>query len=278
MELVHAIFGAITDALIAMTSMFDPGLGLVVASGVVGIVMLAIFRYASDHDDIEAAKHRMQAHLMEMRLFDREPGVVIKAMGNLFAWNGRYFLRSLKPAAVLMPPTIFLLVHFDHAYGARPVNVGEEAIVTAKIGGDESFEATAGQAKLSGDATVEVETMGVRSIADREIAWRVRGIEAGTGTLTLEVGDETIEKSFDVEGPLRRISYRRGNSRSDRLFFPVEAPLESDKVEWIDIRYPAFEPPVFGFAIHWLVTLFIVSVFGALGIRVIVNKIRPGLL
>ena len=277
MEIVGRIFGGLFDVLLLPFSALSPGWSLFAISMVLGVLMLLAFKWIGEPAELELGKNRMQAHLMEMRLFDREPRLVFKAMGQLFWWNFRFFLATLKPMLVATAPMILLFVQMDHFYGYRPLQPGETTVVTAKL---EDFEpALTGAVELRAtDDVVEVQTPPVRSPARRLVSWRIRGLQEGQSQLELRVGDSTLTKSVTVGHELRKISRRRVSNGRDLLLYPIEDPMDGGPVRFVDLDYPAIEVEWLGYRTHWLVWLFFVSLFGALIVRWIVNAWRPGTL
>jgi hypothetical protein len=72
------------------------------------------------------------------------------------------------------------------------------------------------------------------------------------------------------------VSKRRASRPEDVLLYPIEPSLAAGPVAWIDVRYPSTDVAVLGLPMHWLIWLFIISFFGALVIRWLVNARRPG--
>ena len=66
----------------------------------------------------------MQAHLLEMKLYQDEPGLLFRAQGNLLLNNFRYLGHMLRPALYLALPMVVLFAHFDSVYGQRALRVG----------------------------------------------------------------------------------------------------------------------------------------------------------
>jgi hypothetical protein len=213
--------------------------------------------------------------MMEMRLFDREPKLVFTAMGRLFYWNGKLFMVLLRPALVVTLPMILLFIQMDHYYGMRPLEVGETAVVTAKIGEE---EALMGPVELTSEDGVEVETKGVRSPGRQIISWRVRAAAEGVAELKLTVGEQELTKTVTVGHEPTRVSKRRAYKAADALLYPIEPRLDEGPVAWVDVRYPPTDIAIVGVPMHWLIWLFIISVIGALVVRWGVNAWRPSTL
>jgi hypothetical protein len=275
MDILGTIFGVAFDGLVAVFGWMGPGGSLVVLSTLLGVVMLLAFKWIGEPGALEAAMAKMQAYMMEMRLFDREPALVFGAMGRLFWWNFKLFAALLRPVLVATLPMILLFIQMDHYYGMRPLEVGESAVVTAKFDDGAAFY---GPIQLTSEPGVSVETLGVRSPERGIISWRVRAQENGVSLLTLMVGEEEVTKTVTVGDELQRVSKRRATQTADVMLYPIEPRIPTASVAWVDVRYPTISVSILGIPMHWLVWLFIISLVGALVVRWIVNFWRPNTL
>jgi len=270
MHALGRIFGGLFDGLLFVFGWLGPAMSLAAISLLLGVLMLLAFKWLGDEDALTVSRKRMAAHLMEMRLFDRNPWLVFRSMGRLMAWNGRFFVASLRPAIIATAPMILLFVQMERYYGVRPLDPGEAAVVTARV---DAALADAVGLEASGDA-VEVETRGVRA-RDGTVSWRVRGKAEGAAQLVLTGLDQEVAKSIHVGTHPTPISVRRGRSTQDQLLHPAEPPIEAAGVRWIELSYPTTTISMFGLDAHWLVWLVLISVIGVFPIRALVNRVRP---
>lgn len=268
---VGSLFGALFDGMMVPLQALSLGWSLAIISTLMGAVMLVVFKYTGDPDLLYTSIKRMQAYMMEMRLFDTEPKLVFKAMGNLFWWNFKSILALLGPMLWVTVPMLLLFFQMEHYYGMRPLEPGESAVVTVKFGSTDDIDAVS----LESGSGSKVETNPVIAPRRAMASWRVEGVEEGHHTLVLHVGDRTYEKSLDVGFDRVRVSKRRAADGPDGLVYPVEPMLEPGPVAWIDVRYPTTDTPWLGTSMHWLLWLVIVSLVGALGVRWLVNLWRP---
>lgn len=235
--------------------------------------MLLAFKWVGDPKALETAKNRMQAHLMEMRLYDREPRLVLRAAGSLLVWNARFFVASLRPALIATVPMILLFVQMEGYYGLSPLRPGSATVVSAAL------DAPADGVELRADNGLVVETPGARSAGGTLISWRVRALDvSGHAALKLQVGDRELEKSVSVGTKPMQVSPRRVRAPGDVLLYPVELPLDAPGVREIRVQYAPRSIELFGIESHWLVWLVLVSVLGAFVVRAVVNRIHPGAL
>jgi hypothetical protein len=263
---VGQLFGALFDGLMVPLAALSLGWSLAVISTLMGVVMLVVFKYTGDPELLFTSIKRMQAYMMEMRLYDREPKLVFKAMGNLFWWNAKSILSLLGPMLWVTVPMLLMFFQMEHYYGMRPVEPGESAVLTVKFGSPEDIDG------------VEVETGVVLATRRAMASWRIKGLEEGEHTLTIHVGDTAVQKSFNVGTGRVRVSKRRARKGPDAFVYPIEPRLDAGPISWIDIRYPSTDTPWLGTSMHWLLWLVIVSLIGALLVRWVVNLWRPNTL
>jgi uncharacterized membrane protein (DUF106 family) len=130
MNVFNSVINSLLSAYSAMVSWAPAAAGFAVIAALTGVVMLLVFRKLSDQERIGAAKRKVQAHLLELRIFRDEPAVMWRAQGALMKHNLRYLGLMLQPALVLALPITLLLVHLDAFYGRAPLEIGQPAIVT----------------------------------------------------------------------------------------------------------------------------------------------------
>ena len=268
---VGSLFGALFDGMMVPLQALSLGWSLAIISTLLGAVMLVVFKYTGDPDLLYTSIRKMQAYMMEMRLFDTEPKLVFKAMGNLFWWNFKSILALLGPMLWVTVPMLLLFFQMEHYYGMRPLEPGESTVVTVKFASTDDIDAVS----LESGSGSEVETNPVISPRRAMASWRVKALEEGHHTLVLHVGDRTYEKSLDVGTRRVRVSKRRSSAGPDGFVYPVEPMLEPGPVSWIDVRYPTTDTAWLGTSMHWLLWLVIVSLVGALLVRWVVNLWRP---
>ena len=123
-------------------------------------------------------------------------------------------------------------------YQARPLRVGEEAVITLKLGGDAGSPWPA--VSLEPTDAVEVTAGPVRVRSKREVCWNVKARQPGSHRLVFQVGDRTIAKELAVGDGFMRVSAERpGWDWSAILLNPWEEPFRpGDPVRSIAIAYP----------------------------------------
>src|SRR5579863_3406032 len=130
MEASHKIATWIVSTILTPFSGHDPLISLVPVSLLAGVAMLLVIRRTSNPAAVGRVKARLMAHLYEMRLFADEPVLVWKAQWELLKGNVRYLGMMLLPVAVMTIPMILVLAQLDCFYGYRPLQPGQDAILT----------------------------------------------------------------------------------------------------------------------------------------------------
>ena len=128
MDFLNGIVNSILRGYFAALAWAPPGTSLAVISILAGIAMLWVFKKTSKPARIRAVKRRVQAHLLEIRVFGEEPAVVWSAQKSLVAWNMRYMGLMLMPAVWMAIPLSILLIHLEAFYGRTPLPVGGQRL------------------------------------------------------------------------------------------------------------------------------------------------------
>lgn len=245
-------------------------ISLTVLGILTGVAILPVFGRFSNTAGIALAKRKIRAALYEFRLFGDEPRLVFRAQGQLLLWNARYLGWMLKPAAVVILPILALTMSMDTVYGHRPLRVGEDTLITARVADDVDLNKLSPE--LRGN-NVAVESPSVRLPDQHQVVWEMRAIAPGKGKLILSVpGNGTAEnaaqKSVNVGPGLHILSDRRVTSVWSWLIYPGEKLLPRDgRFRWIEIQYPDAQVILFGFGIPWIVWFILVSWITAFALR-----------
>ncbi len=237
-------------------------ISLTVLGILTGIAILPIFGKFSNIEGIALAKRKIRAALYEFRLFGDEPWLVFRAQGQLLLWNARYLGLMLKPAAVVILPILALTILLDTVYGHRPLQVGQDTLVTARVA--DNVDLNRVSPDLRGN-NIAVETPSVRLPAQHQVVWGVRATAPGNGDLSLSLphgaeADSVAQKNVAVGSGLHMLSDRRVSTFWDWLIDPGEKLLPRDNAFlWIEVQYPDAEVDFFGFGIPWIVWFILVS-------------------
>lgn len=209
----------------------------------------------------------LEANLIALRLFQHDLKVFFVIQGRLLRDTLRYLRHSIVPMSIIMLPVIAILIQLHLRYEARPLRVGEEALVKVRVA-DAALLLATNAITLRARAGVAIETGGMRLPETQEVAWRIRAREPGRFELEVKAGEWSAGKQVVVGPPMDAVPTRRtGENWWTLLLYPGEPPLPAAApVRSIEITCPSLELRVLGRDIHWLVQFFVLSIlFGYLG-------------
>jgi hypothetical protein len=234
-----------------------------------GIFLVWIFGKISNQDAIQRTRNRLSGELLGLRLFKDDLGVFFGIQWQVLKWTFKYLRYSVLPMLILMIPTMIILIQLNLHYGARPLRVGEQALVKVKL-----REGSNTDVSLSAPQNLKIETQGVHAEELREISWRVRGASPGRFHITANDGKVSVTKAGAVGGRLEGVSTARTDWFTSVLY-PGEAPIPGDSaIESIEVIYPAMDILFLGFHLNWLVLFLVLSLAlgfafkGVLGVQI----------
>jgi hypothetical protein len=239
----------------------DPLWGLAAVSIATGVLMLWIFGKVSNQEAIRAVRNRIRGNLIGIRLFGDDLGILFRLQGRILRQTVVYLGHSLLPILVMIIPVVIILAQMNLRFSDRPLAPGETAVakVTLREGYGSPLRHEIG---LTGSDGVAVETAGVRIEPLREVAWRISATRPGTHRLTVQVGEEKIEKQVVVGRGWSAVpALRTGRGFLEALLYPGERPIAPGSVvEAFEVRYASLPLKIAGFEVHWLVFFFLVSI------------------
>jgi uncharacterized membrane protein (DUF106 family) len=264
-DFINLALRTIIGGICGLGASVHPMIGMTIISVLTGIGMLWVFGKTSNQGAIATTKKRLQAYLLEMRLFGDDISLVFGAQKKLILGNVRYIGLMMKPMIFLTAPLLLLLIHMDAFYGATPLAIGEPAVVTLQAAG--RFGTNAPVPELEAPAGIRIETPGVRVIEIGQMSWRIRAEKPVEGDLKFRWGGKEWTKSVASGDPFRYLSIRRVTGLWDAFWYAGEPRLPQDEVDWIQIQYPPAELPLAGIELHWLIWFFAISMLAAYALK-----------
>jgi hypothetical protein len=248
-------------------------LSATIVAVVTGVLLLIAYKYTSNQRAIKHARAGIKANLLALKLFKDSPLVALRAQGGILAGALRLLILSIVPMLVMALPVLLVLAQLSLWYQARPLRVGEEALLTARLRAEGTNPLSAVQLRPT-DA-VEVLIGPARIESERAVCWTIRAAHDGDHRLTLMVGDQPVDKELCIgDGPMRLSSQRPGWRWSDILLYPAERPFDtSSSVDSIEIAYPATSSWTSGtdwWVIYWILASMLAAfaLRGPLGIHI----------
>ena len=238
------------------------GLSLAAVSVACGFVAIWVFARTTDRAAMRGAINRVYAHLLEFRLFYDEPRIIWRAQKAIVRENLRFLFLVARPVIILTVPMAWLLFQLELVYGYAPLAIGQASLVTAQLSSQLHAEQAA--ALLEAPPEIAVETEPVRSIADRQISWRIRPLRPVSGSLRLTFQGAALDKH--VAAGMRPVFLVRKRVRSlfDFVLRPEEARLPDCGISWIEVDYPETDVNIAGIALPWIAWFVILSSLSAL--------------
>ncbi len=246
-----------------------PALIVVGISIVIGLLMVLVFGYTSDQKAIHIAKDHLKAHLLELRLFQDQIGVVLRAYGKILLATGRYLKLAFKPLLFVIVPLTFLIVRVDRYLGLMPIEAGQSFLVKARV----SNGAKVDQSEIQLPEGLATNAPAVHVPAENEINWRVIAAKDGNYVVNVGVDGQTWPKTLVVGSGLSRLSPIRLRGRFwERVFFSAESALPSDSpVESIEVQYLPRDIAFAGFEWNWIWLFFVLSLVAGFAFKSILG-------
>jgi len=256
--------------LLAPVGLLPGWLSASIVAAVTGVLLLAVFKYTSDQRAIERVRNDINANLLALKLFKDSARVSLRAQARILKAAFRLFVLAIVPMLVMVVPVTMLLGQLGLWYQARPLHVGEDAVVTLKLNGDAGSAWPAVSLQPTDSVLVAVGPVRVRS--KREVCWKVQARERGSHQLVFQVGDQPSSKQLAIGDGIMRVSKERpGWDWSAILLNPAEQPFRpSHPVRSIEIDYPDRSSWTSG-TDSWVIYWFVVSMVAALCFRRALN-------
>ncbi len=245
---------------------FLPGwLSATLVAGATGVLLLLAFKLTSNQPAIRRTRNDIDANLLALKLFKDSPLVTLRAQSRLILGAGRLFVLSLVPILLMALPVTLMLGQLALWYQARPLRVGEEAVLTLALG-DPAGPGPEVRLRPTEAAEVVVGPVLIRS--RREVCWQLKASRTGRHRLVLDVAGTPVTKDLAIGVGLMRASpLRPGWNWEEILLNPAEEPFRPDSpVRSLTIAYPARSSWTCG-TDSWVYYWFAVSTLAALASR-----------
>lgn len=221
---------------------------IILMSGIFGVGALFIFKHISSQKGIKAAKDKIKGHMIEIRLYQDDLGLVTKAIGKVLLRNIQYVFLNFGPFIPLSIPFVLVLSQMVVRYGFEPSPlVDQPSALMAGEGTTLRIEFQADSKAAAGDlqvvlpdglvATSPLVRVPGQGFASQEFV-ATRG---GQYEIQLSAGGVTEIKRFDA-GPEGEASRHRQGERLNGIWamlWPVEDTFGADSpFEQVHFAYP----------------------------------------
>jgi hypothetical protein len=267
---LNAFANALGQWILTPLAVLPGWLSATLVAAATGVLMLVAFKYTSNQRAIKRVKDDIKANLLALKLFKDSAWVVLCAQGRILRSAGWLLVYSLVPMLVMVVPVLLILGQLALWYQSRPLQVGEEAVLTLKLNGD--AESAWPEVRLEPPDAIETVLGPVRIRSQREVCWNIRARANGYHCLVFQVGEQTGEKELAVgEGFMRVSTLRPGWRWTDTLLNPAEKPFGPDSaIQSIAIDYPERSSWTSG-TDWWVGYWFVVSLLSGFCFRGLLN-------
>ena len=259
---LNRIAGAIASVGLAPIAWLPGWLSATLIAAVTGVVMLVVFKYTSNQTALKQTRNQIKANLLALSLFKDDIRVGLRVQLGLLGWAARLLGLSLVPMLVMFVPMCLVLGQLGLWYQARPLSIGEEAVVTVHFHHDyvESIQ----QLQLDTLAAAKVTVGPVRVTSKKMVCWNIRADEPGVHQLRFTVGDTAFTKELAVGENYLPVSLERPSlSLTAMLLHPRESPFAADSsIQSIEVAYPKRVSWTTG-TDQWMVYWFVASMVAA---------------
>lgn len=255
----------LSDSLLGPLFGLPPLASLLVVSIATAAAIVPVIGRTSDQPRVAATKRRIRAALLEIRLFNDDPRLVMRAVGHALAQNLLYLRLSLVPLVWLAIPLTLLVTHLQPFYGYSGLQPGAPSLIKVTVRDVSAMDAAA-RATIDGPAALGIDAGPVRLAGSNEVLWRLVPRAPGDYTVSVRIGSDSVTKTVRVsDGPARRSPRRPSPGLVDELLYPSEAPIDdASSIVSIDVPYPETTIDVLGVHLHWTIVYLVLSMAAAL--------------
>lgn len=263
---MNGLANTLASVFLAPIAVLPGWVSATLVAAVTGVLMLAAFKVTSNQDAVKRVRNDIKANLLALSLFKDSVAVSLRCQGRIILAAGRLLSLSVVPMLVMVVPMVLLLSQLAVWYQARPLHVGEEAVITMHLAACSNHSIP--DVQLNPCAAIEP-TVGPVRVAKKEmICWNVRAAEAGHHQLQFELDGRTYEKELAIGDGFMQVSLQRPRAYwSDVVLYPREAPFPNDSlVQSVEVAYPTRSSWVAG-SNTWLLYWFVASMVFAFALR-----------
>ena len=267
---LNRLVNSLAAALLAPVAWLPGWLSATLIAVVTGICMMAIFKYTSNQKAIERTRNGIKANLLALSLFKEDIRVGLRCQFALVCGAVRLLGLSLVPMLVMIVPTCLLLGQMALWYQARPLRVGEEAVVTVQLAESESNPNRV--CELVPASVISAMIGPIRVTSKQMVCWKIVGTQPGYHDIAFDVDNRRVTKQVAVGDHFMSTSLKRPDSTfTDVMLHPREQPFSQDSpVRSIEITFPERLSWTAG-SRTWLAWWFVVSMAAAFVARPLLN-------
>jgi hypothetical protein len=231
--------------------------GILFFSILTGLVLLILFKHISNQKGIATAKSRISAHLLEILLYRNDVKRSFTALLNLLQYNLKYLGYAFKPLLIISPVMFILYIQFSSLYVYRPVQVGEQIIITISCRAAVPLE----NVQLSENEGFKIKSSPLRLLKEQQIQWKIEALREGISELTFRWNDEKVDKRLVIGQSIVPLAAQRVSVHNlNTILHIAESSLpEKSFLKNVSIAYPRRVFPLFGWRLSWFTWFIVVT-------------------
>jgi hypothetical protein len=251
LDFVNGLVTRTFDVLLTPLEWVGPEFALLVVSAVFGVLALWVFKYISWQRGIKATKDKIKGHLIEIRIYQDDLGIVSKAIGRVLLRNLQYLALNFGPFLPLAVPFTFVVAQLVVRYGFDPVPVTAAQAANALVGEHQlelagqglSLEIEGEEAAIESLEVVLPEGL-VAGVLGRVPAW---GLAVQTLVATAPGAYDVVLRTSSGEVTKRLVAGREARTRTmqpermtglETLLWPAEDSLAGTGLTRVSFVYP----------------------------------------
>ncbi len=280
MNAAHRAVSAAFDAILTPFELLGDTAALVLVSGVFGIIALLVFKQISWQAGIKATKDKIKGHMIAIRIYQDDLGIVFAAVSRIVLRNFQYLGLNFGPILPLLVPFLLIASQLVVRYAFDPLPVLDEREAERMPAGRgtmlEVRMKSGRDAELSGlelqlPPHLKALSPLARNVRDGIAVMEVVAISPGTGDIQLLVEGHLVGTKSISAGDVapRSMQPERVSSFWSSWLWPAEPTFPADSpIDSVFFDYPERDLGVLpGGAFGVLLTFCLASI--AFGIAVL---------
>ncbi len=277
MSAINAALRPLFDLLLYPLRELPAIVGVTLFSLVFGAVALWLVKLTSNPDKVDAAKRKVAAGLLEIRLFNDNLRIIFRAVGSILRHQAAYVGHLLVPFVLMVLLFLPFIAQLQFHWGYRGLSEGDSVVLKveleenwqARLPPDAGTGAPRPKIELEVPAGLSVTAPPVWSPAERQMAWRLEAEASGAYEVGVRAGGTSHAKLVGVTDSIVRLSPDRlAAGFVNQLLYPAEPPLPDDSgIARIGLRYPERDVWFLFWRLHWIIVFLILSIVFALALR-----------
>ena len=259
---LNAVFNVLFDSVRPQIEFLGPWPYMILNAILFGILALIVIKVTSNQSAIRRLRDRIKADLFAPIIFKDNLHVVFQSQVRIAIHAFLLLVHSVVPMMVMAIPFILFAGQMGLWYQHRPLEVGEEVVLTVQLDSPSTEPMSLVALESSEDIFTTVGP--VRVPSKRRVYWKIQATREGTYHLTCQVDGQSVTKELAVGGGFMAVSCNRSVANLvDLLKHPAETPLDRNSpIQWINICYPTQSSRLIG-SDTWIYTFIVISMITA---------------